>query len=354
MNVTFLDGLSLEVKDYAFLSEDFEIIIDSVVPQKSSLVINKVNINAEVGDLLIIKNELLTFVGSITTIERSDEFTTSIQAYDFVSKFDIKVPVTSLGYGNVGDYILNIIKNTFYNTSDRHKKLAYLLFQNKTSKYGSLTFDSDTLKSIVDLNETIMKEFSVRLAYELIYDDGQISKIKIKAIDVTKGLSIRYNLGALSDLVINDTDEESINEIIYVPKAENTSYRTTISYVRLNDGTIGTNPLVENRPSKAYFKYETYSDNDYPNLASKAKESLLDSSLDHNITFNITIGNSTIAPYRDFEVGDFVSFVSESKTYDTLVTRLSFKNSFVIASVTLGEHRIKLTEKMKLLNRRNE
>lgn len=354
MNVTFLDGLSLEVKDYAFLSDDYEIIIDSVVPQKSSLVINKVNIKAEVGDLLIIKNELLTFVGSITTIESSDEFTTSIQAYDFVSKFDIKIPVTSLGYGNVGDYILNIIKSTFYNTNDRHKKLAYLLFQNKTSKYGSLTFDDDTLESIVDLNETIMKEFSVRLAYELIYDDGQISKILIKAIDVTKGLSIRYNLGALSDLVINDTDEESVNEIIYVPKAANTSYRLTVSYVRLNDGTIGTNPLVENRPSKAYFKYETYSDRDYPNLASKAKESLLDSSLDHNITFNITIDNSTIAPYRDFEVGDFVSFVSESKTYDTLVTRLSFKNSFVIASVTLGEHRIKLTEKMKLLNRRNE
>lgn len=354
MNVTFLDGLTLKVKDYAFLSNDFEIVIDSVIPQKSSLVINKVNINAEVGDLLVIKNELMTFVGSITTIESSDEFTTSIQAYDFISKFDIKVPVANLNNENVGDYILNIIKSTFYNTIDRHKKMTYLLFQNKTSKYGSLTFDDDTLESIVDLNETIMKEFSVRLAYELIYDDGQISKILIKAIDVTKGLAIRYNLGALSDLVINDTDEESINEIIYVPKSDNTSYKTIISYVMLNDGTIGTNPLVENRPSKAYFKYEKYSDNDYLNLASKATESLLNSSLDHNITFNITIANSTIAPYRNFEVGDFVSFVGENKTYDTLVTRLSFKNSFVIASVTLGEHRIKLTEKMKLLNRRNE
>jgi hypothetical protein len=44
--------------------------------------------------------------------------------------------------------------------------------------------------------------------------------------------------------------------------------------------------------------------------------------------------------------------VGDAKTYETMVTQLSFKNGFSSCSVVLGEYRVKLTDKIKLLQRR--
>ena len=49
--------------------------------------------------------------------------------------------------------------------------------------------------------------------------------------------------------------------------------------------------------------------------------------------------------FQNFNLGDFVEFVGESKTYETMVTQLSFKNGFYSCSVILGEYRVKLTDK---------
>ena len=50
--------------------------------------------------------------------------------------------------------------------------------------------------------------------------------------------------------------------------------------------------------------------------------------------------------------GDFIKFITPAKTYETMVTQITIKNSLSIASVTLGEYRGSLTDKIKLLSKK--
>lgn len=354
MEIIFLDGLNLKVKDNAFCDTDFEIVLDTVVPQKSKFCVNKANLNVSVGDLLYIKGIPFLYIGVITSLEVTDALTTDIQTKDFLSKFDIKVPVASFTNKEIGTEILNLIKANFYSTSDPHKKMKYLLFQNNNTVKGSVTFDDDKLESLVDLNESWSKQFNVRLGYELVISNGKISNIRVTSNKITKGFTLRGDLGAISNLVINDSNEQDLNEIIFVPKKDNVSHKNTIHYCLLNDGSITTNELDENRPEKALFEYETYSDDDYDNLLNKAKESLADSSMEHSITFDITTNNHTVSPFKKFWIGDYAYFIGKNKVYDTMITQIKFKETLEIAHVTLGEYRINLTDKLKLLTRKGE
>ena len=46
MELIFLNRSTFQIADYAYVSDDFELIMDSVVYQKSFFVVNKTNINA--------------------------------------------------------------------------------------------------------------------------------------------------------------------------------------------------------------------------------------------------------------------------------------------------------------------
>ena len=95
-----------------------------------------------------------------------------------------------------------------------------------------------------------------------------------------------------------------------------------------------------------------YSDNEYPSLYTKASSELLKSNLEHNIEFKISVDNLILVPFDNINVGDFLEFVTESKTYSTMVTQLSVKGNLYECSVVLGEYRIKLTDKIKLLEKK--
>ena len=56
MELVFLNREDLSVLDYGYVEKDYQIVIDSVIPQKSTFNVNKTNINAEVGDLMIVKD----------------------------------------------------------------------------------------------------------------------------------------------------------------------------------------------------------------------------------------------------------------------------------------------------------
>ena len=77
---------------------------------------------------------------------------------------------------------------------------------------------------------------------------------------------------------------------------------------------------------------------------------MLTSSLEHSITFNLETKNKVVKPFIDINVGDFIEFITPTKTYETMVTQLSFKNNLYEVYVTLGEYRISLTDKIKLLS----
>ena len=85
-------------------------------------------------------------------------------------------------------------------------------------------------------------------------------------------------------------------------------------------------------------------------MQTTAQSEMLTSSLEHSITFNLETKNKVVKPFFDINVGDFIEFITPTKTYETMVTQLSFKNNLYEVNVTLGEYRISLTDKIKLLS----
>ena len=101
-------------------------------------------------------------------------------------------------------------------------------------------------------------------------------------------------------------------------------------------------------------KYEFYSDKDYASLLTKATKALVDSSLEHTITFNFSFLTNKIEALKELKVGAIVVFITENKTDETIVSKMEFKGTFKIAKVTLGEYRLSLTDKLKIFDRREK
>lgn len=353
MDILFLSERNLAVLDHAYATDDFEIVLDALVPQKSTFNINKKSINAGMGDYLVVKDRDYFYIGIIATIDEDKKTALKVSTKDFLSKFDVKVPVSSFT-GNISQFLINLINNHFKYSGDSSQNLPYLVTEIECSKIGMLKYEDDETANIIDLVEEFSKTYGIRLAYELVITNGRIANIKVKAVSVAKGVKLRSDLGTITNLVISDTNEVSANKIIYYPKSDNSTYKTVISYYLYDDGTVSTIAKSDKRITPVVFKTEKYSDKDHPNLLTKATSALIDSSLEHSITFDFAYSVNKIEALNDLTLGTYVEFVSPKKTYSTLITKITYKGTFNTASLVLGEYRATLTDKLKLLSRKEK
>ena len=193
--------------------------------------------------------------------------------------------------------------------------------------------------------------YGVYIKHEVVFNAGSFSGILIRIVNVTRGLKIKADNLILEDLIINDSSKESTNKAIYYPKTSNLFFKDTVIYYLLTDGTItkdNTSPL---RYPKVISKVETYSDNDYLDLDTKVRSVLSVDKTDHQISFMIQKQNHSLDVLRTLDIGDFVEFIYKGKRYDSLVTGIKYVNTFEVATITLGEYRLKLTEKIQILSK---
>lgn len=353
MELIFLNEQTLSVIDYAFATDDYEIVLDSLMPQKSFFNINKEKLNAEIGDLLTVRENNYFYIGIISEIQDDVEGKIKVTSLDYLSILDIEVPVPTSFRGNVATFLLTRIKESYVNSDDNFQNIPYLLLENEVGVTSEITYDEDTKINLLDLLKEFSKKYNIRIEYEWVFEDGNFSKIKLTTKQTDLGLVIRSDIPTVRDLVINDTKEGDINKIIFLPKAANTKRFDTISYVLLTSGSVvKLNDFIIRLDKKVRFKYEYYSDDDYANLLAKAKELLIDSSFEHNITFNFSIKENKIETLNNIKLGVFVRFISPNKTYDSIISKLSFKGTLDVVKVILGEFRTSLTDKLKLLDRR--
>ena len=353
MHLIFLDEQDLSVLDYGYATDDFDIILDALVPQKSKFTVNKQSLKAKVGDLLIVRESGYPYVGIITSIKADDKNQTKVETKDFLSLLDVDVPLPTSFSGNSAQFIVNLINNTFKYSGDTYQNVSYLETSVEVVKNCSLTYEADTKENILDLVEEFSKTYGIRLEYEVVLANGKFSKIKIKVVSAKIGITMKSTLGNITDLNVNDTNEVSLNKVYYIPKAENTQHTSQVIYYLTNDGQVVTTAPALKRIHKVKMKYEFYSDKDYSSLLTKATKALIDSSLEHTITFNFSFITNQIEALNDLKVGAIVVFITESKTYETIVSKMEFKGTFNVAKVTLGEYRLSLTDKLKLFDRRS-
>ena len=350
MEVVFLDNNTFEILDFGFVSDDFNIIIDNVVPQASSFKVNKINLNVVVGNYLIIKNSPINYIGIITSIDvEEDKHVTDVKTKDFISILDIQVKMTNYS-GNLINHLYNLINSAYKANADPLQNMSYLTIDVSGYVSGSLTFESDTIASISSVVSTLNKAYSIGVYYELIYSFGAIAGIKLYIRTCTRGLTLKHNASAITDLVITENNTQGINKITFIPKSDNSTYRTTYNYYLLTDGTVSTSATNSKRYKTVVGTTKFYSDNDYSSLLTTAKSEMLSSSLDHSINFKYLMENKIAVLFKDMNVGDFIQFIGPNKTYDTMITKITFKNNLYQPEITLGEYRLSLTEKLKLLS----
>ncbi len=350
MQLIFLDRKTLAYKDNGFVENTFEINLDLVIHQKSSFTVNKRNINTNIGDIVALKDMSFFYLGIIESIELADVYTACIQVVDICDIFNIEVPVVSYT-GDLALYLENLISTFFINSNDTLQNLPYLSITRETCVIGELIFEPDKIMAISSVIELISKSYGVNLKPEVVFLRGRIIGIKIRIVEVQRGIKIKSNLSSIMDLVVNDSSSPVINKVIYYPKLENITSKTTQKYYLLTTGEISQNATSEFRYQTVKMKSISYSDADFLQLLTKAKNEMISSKLDHNISFNLKTENNVIKPLENLNLGDFVEFIKEDVIYDTVVTGIKFKDGFYQASITLGEYRIRLTEKIQLLNK---
>jgi hypothetical protein len=350
MELIFLDRNTLQYKDHGFVDSTFEINLDLVIIQKSSFVVNKTNINASIGDIVTLKDNQYFYLGIIETLELTDKYTTTVRTLDFKEIFNIDIPVESFS-GDVASFLESLIIKHFVSSTDPNQNLPYIEISKEASVQGDLNFEKDKIMSIQSLIELITKSYGINLKYEVLFIRGRITGIKIRIVNVSKGLKLKSNLASILDLIINDSESQLINKVVFYPKSDNTMYKSIQSYYLLTSGEITQSSNHILRYKMVNLKSFYYSDNEYNNLLSKARSEMLSSKLDHNISFNIKMDNQVFIPLKNVNLGDFVEFITDQKIYDSVVTGIKFKDGLYQASVTLGEYRIRLTDKIQLLNK---
>lgn len=347
MEVIILNRSDFSYKDHAYVSE-FDISLDMVVTQKSTFKVNKQSIDAKIGDYVYIKDDGIYF-GILENIE--DEKTHLILAcVDFKELFKIEVVVESFN-GVIANYLENVIRKTYLQNSDTYQNLPYLSISKETSRNGSFSFDADKVMTIYELLELSSKMYGIYIKHEVVILNGKFTGIQIRIVNVTSGFKIKADHLKLEDLVINDSSKENVNKVIYYPKQSNLYFKDTITYYLLTDGNISSDPNHTLRHPKVYVKVQTYSDNDYLELETKVLSLLNVSKTDHQISFTIQKKNQGLDVLKHLEIGEYVAFIYKGRTYDSLVTGMKYQNSLDVCSITLGEYRMNLTEKLQILSK---
>ena len=350
MQLVFLDRLNLAYKDYGYVDKDFEIAIDLVIIQKSSFMINKTKLNVSIGDIVILKDAPIHYIGIVERLEVADKHRTSVHVLDFKEMFSIDIPVQTYS-GDLGLYLENLLISYFKESDDALQNLNYLSIQRGSSVSGDLTFEADKIMPLASLMELITKTYGLRLTTEAVYLRGRVTGIIFRIGEVQRGIKLRNNYQAIQDLVVNDSSSQMVNKLTYYPKGENVIHKLTVEYYLLKNGELSQDINHENRYKSVKPKASFYTDSDYPSLLTKARSEMITSKLDHNITFTIKTDNDVLQPMKNIELGDFIEFINNDQIYDSVVTSIKFTNGFHQATMTLGEYRIKLTEKIQLLNK---
>lgn len=350
MQLVFLDRSSLAYKDYAFIGKDFEIVMDLVVSQKSNFTINKESINAKIGDIAVLKERDFSYIGIIQSITQNTDKTSKVQLLDFKELFNIKVPIESFS-GDICVLLKDLIKRAFISNSDTKQNLRYLSIDAKASIQGQLVYEDDSLVNIKELIEILSKTYGLIVKFKVLFLRGRFQRINVIIDEVSKTTKLRYDLKAIHDLKITDSDQYTINKVIFYPKKENMSYTWPMEYYLLKDGSVTHDKNDPNRFDYVNVDSQFYSDKDYETLQTKAIGMMVHSSTDHQITFNLSLDNNVFIPLSNMFLGFLVEFHSKDKIYYTLFTQIKYKNNFNECYLTLGEHRSSLTDKIKLLTK---
>lgn len=352
MRLIFLDRSSLRYKDYAIVSSDFDLIIDSVVTQKSNFTVNKDSINAVVGDIAVLKEESISFIGIVESLTLNEDKTMQVQLVDFKDIFDVEIPIDSFE-GNLCEFLKDKIMEVFISSDDTLQNLKYLKVNANDDVEGSISYGDDSLVKITDLIELLSKNYGIIVTFRTEFNRGRFESIVININRNDNSTSLRNDIKAISNLEIKESSKDIVNKCVFYPKKENKAHKTIEAFYLLTSGEITKNKDDKNRYQAVSFKTSYYSDNEYDSLMGKARSEMSSESSDHQITFDLDSKSFTYKPLSNLFLGTNITFHNNGRIYNTALTQIRYKGNFSVCSLTLGEQRNSLTDRIKIMNSSN-
>lgn len=323
--------------------KDYEIVLDTVISGQSTFTVNESASSAKREDILIIHERSFFYIGIIKKIE-TEGLLTKITAFPFTSILDIEV-ICDSHQGNIGEHIVNLITNTLINSNDEKQNVPYLTVANESTATGAMTLEKPEIKTIAELIGEYNRLHGIRVEARLGIVRGLITHIKLVIAEVERTMKLRSDLALLRNLNINEDTDMPVNKVILRGEG-----LPTHEYYLLDDGTITADAINEARIIPVRIKYLTYQNSDDP--LTVAKKELIKEKFAHAISFDIHVKNRIFVPFVNIKLGDEIDFIKGQAAYKTILSQIVYKGTLDECSVILGEHRIKLTEKLKLLERR--
>lgn len=334
-NFSFKTNLSIE---------SYEIVLDTVINNESTFIINSDIGNTFQEDIAIVHERSFFYIGIVKKIS-SEGLKTKINTVHFNNVLDTQYLTVNYPLGNLGEHLKAIITNNLISNSDSAQNMSFLYVRNESTAVGAISVTKPEVKTISQLISELNAAHGLRVETRLGIVQGEITHLKMVIRDEVTTLKLRYDLAMLRNLSINEDGSSPVNKVILY--GENLP---TISYYLLMDGTVSMNANHELRIRPVKYAYISYQSGDDPLVVAK-KELVKDKFL-HAITFDITMDNNILVPFRNIALGDQIEFITNGKSIRSILSQIRFKNTLKECSVILGEHRMKLTEKMKLMEKR--
>ncbi|HPL55673.1 MAG TPA: hypothetical protein PLH44_04005 [Bacilli bacterium] len=336
-NLTFKESLSIE---------SFEVTLDTVINSESSFVTAGGSGSARQEDIAILHERSFFYIGIVKKIS-SEGIKTKISTTHFNSVLEAEYITRNFSLGKYGDHIKTLITDTLINSNDAAQNMSYLQVVNESIATGTVVVTKPEVSTIASFINELNATTGIRLETRLGIINGKITHLKMVIVEAVTTMKLRYDLALLRNLSINEDGNTPLNKVILFGDG-----LATLSYYLLTDGSVSTNASSPLRIRPVNYSYVEYQSTDTP-LTIASKELVKDKFL-HAITFDVSLDNQIFIPFTNAYLGDQIEFITETKTIPTLISQIKFKNTLKECSIILGEHRLKLTEKLKMIERRTK
>lgn len=334
-NLTFKENLPIE---------SFEVTLDTLINSESSFVIAGGSGSASQEDIAILHEERFFYIGIVSKIS-SEGIKTKINTVHFNAVLEAEFVTRTFLRGLYGNHIKTIITETLINSDDPLQNMSYLEVANESTAQGSIVVFKPEVTTIAEFIKELNVSKGLRIETRLGIVEGKITHLKMVVVPTIKTMKLRYDLALLRNLSINEDGGSPLNKVILYGED-----LATLSYYLLSNGNVTADANHALRIKPVNYSYVEYQSDDTP--LTVAKKELIKDRFLHAITFDVALDNQIFAPFNNVFLGDEIVFITETKMIPTVVSQMTFKNTLKQCSIILGEHRMKLTEKLKMIERR--
>lgn len=348
MNQVWIYDYALKKKDVVLTDASVK-TFDCGIPQLTTFEIPK-ETNIVDSDLIIIKGDNM-YIGVIERIGGVN--TKEVATYPIEHLFDNDLDIDKLdGEMKVVEYLTAQIKRNFVDTDDVYMRLPFVFESTleEDVEYKTIVETSNLL----DIINEIYYNTGIYLDFDLVYESGVLSAIKIIFKDVSKEKiqKIRYDNPQIVDKVNYQFSNTTTNKAtIWVGKTEESKGTPYKVYLR-EDNELTTNPADPYRIKKVINKnidltaeIEAETEDERAEKIAEAvivtaRKELKSDIFGYEIQFTILANKNNKWHYRQACV-----FTSEDRTFYSLVTRVEYLSEKHLR-ITLGAYRTKLHEKI--------